>query len=393
MNNPAKYFSASRNPTFSDGYHIRFWKILIFLSLWDKEKLSIQPDLKSYEKVPSPMAKFHLSCNVGFRKKRSTRPTTYNCSMQRGKPNPIPMTNQNPNPSLSFIINPWKSTSTKVAYFMPNTSNNNIRLIAVDLDGTLFNSDHRVSETTQMVLKQTLASGLQVILATGRNRTFVNNLLHDLDLDLPYICSGGAMLISGRDGEVLYSKILQLNGQLPAVISWAESHQTCLLAEYPNGQTRWYSTVNFLEQLPPGLRAEFQKQEMSINPLSDFAAPTLKICFIQAGDKVLSAPELKKVFPDFQFVYSGYNCLDLTALGVDKGTALAFYAEQFGYKQEEIVAIGDQTNDISMLRYAGLSFAMGGAPEEVKQAAGFTAPSNDENGAAWVMQNIHSFRA
>jgi Cof subfamily protein (haloacid dehalogenase superfamily) len=288
-------------------------------------------------------------------------------------------------------MNPWKSTTTKVDNIMTNSSNNKIRLIAVDLDGTLFNSDHRVSETTQTVLQQTLASGMQVILATGRNRTFVNDLLHQLDLDIPYICSGGAMLISGRDGEVLYSKILQLNGQLPAVISWAESHQTCLLTEYADGRMRWYSTTEFLDKLTPGIRAEFPIQDYSQNPLIDFAVPAVKICFLQMGESVASAAELERVFPDFQFVYSGYNCQDLTALGVDKGNALAFYAEQHGYSQDEIAAIGDQTNDISMLRYAGLSFAMGGAPEEVKLAAQFIAPSNDDDGAAWVMQNIHSF--
>jgi Cof subfamily protein (haloacid dehalogenase superfamily) len=273
---------------------------------------------------------------------------------------------------------------------MQNTIDKPIRLIAVDLDGTLFNSEHRVSKTTETVLKNTLARGIQVIIVTGRHRAFVNNLLHELDLDIPYICSGGAMLISGRDGKVLYSRMLHLNGQIPAIISWANHHQTCLLAEYPDGRRRWYATINFLDQLPPPLRKEFPSEHNTQNPEIDYAEPLLKISFLQMGETVFSAGDLETIFPDFQFVYSGYNCLDLTAMGVDKGTALSLYAEKYSYTRDEIAAIGDQTNDISMLRYAGRSYVMGQAPEAVKLEANIIAPSSDEDGAAWVMQQIHS---
>jgi Cof subfamily protein (haloacid dehalogenase superfamily) len=271
---------------------------------------------------------------------------------------------------------------------MKNELSKKIRLMAVDLDGTLFNSEHRVSEITETVLKQTLQSGIQIILATGRSRTYVNDLLHSLGVDLPYICSGGSILISGRDGETHYVRTLQLNGYMKSFIPWAETNQIALIAEYPDGRIRWHATEDFLEQLSPGLRAELSYDDRTLNPYLDYKEPVLKFSLMQMGSTVYSAADLEKMFPDLQFVYSGYNCMDLTAIGVDKGSALAFFADQHGYKPEEIAAIGDQTNDLGMLRYAGLAFAMGNAAEVVKAEADWIAPLNDENGAAWAMQQI-----
>ena len=274
---------------------------------------------------------------------------------------------------------------------MEKQSSKKIRLIAVDLDGTLFNSNHRVSKVTEEVLKQTLSSGVQVIIATGRNQNYVNDLLHTLDIDIPHISSGGSIILSGRDGEILNARTLQLNGRLSEVITWAEINTIGLVAEFPDGHMRWYASPDFLEQLPQGLSEELSSTDRTQQPLKDYAEPILKISIMQMGETGFGAEDLQQFFPGMHFVYSGYNCLDLTAVGVDKGSALARFAEQYGYHPDEVAAIGDQTNDISMMNYAALSYAMGGAPEEVKTAANFVAPGNDDDGAAWAMRQILAY--
>ena len=271
---------------------------------------------------------------------------------------------------------------------MDHRTTKKIRLIAVDLDGTLFNSNHRVSAVTEAVLKETLASGVQVIIATGRNRNYVNDLLHTLGVDIPHISSGGGVVVSGRDGALLNARTLTLNSHLEKVLSWAEKDQIAMVGEFPDGHMRWYAAPDFLEQLPKGLSEELSNTDRSTDPLRDYAEPVLKISLMQMGESAYTVEDLQNFFPDLHFVYSGYNCMDLTAEGVDKGSALAYYAGQYGYEADEIAAIGDQTNDVSMLRYAALSYAMDAAPDAVKAIADVVAPGNDADGAAWAMQQI-----
>lgn len=82
------------------------------------------------------------------------------------------------------------------------------------------------------------------------------------------------------------------------------------------------------------------------------------------------------------------NMLDVMNKGVTKGNAIKNLAQSLGVKQEEIIAIGDNENDISMIKYAGLGVAMGNAEEKVKEVSNFITDTNDNHGVAKVIQQF-----
>jgi Cof subfamily protein (haloacid dehalogenase superfamily) len=263
-----------------------------------------------------------------------------------------------------------------------------IKAAAIDLDGTLFNSEHKTSEITKQTLHDALASGIQIVFASGRNRGFIKSLMDELEIDIPNISSGGGAVVGRKDGEVIYSREVMLDGRVNEIISWAENHETGLVCEYLDGSLRWHATYQFIENLEPGIREYLSDSTQTEDPEVDFGRPFLKMSMSQMGEKIYNAEEMKALFPGLNFVYSGYNCVDLTGNGVDKGSALAFLANHLDIALDEIAAIGDQTNDLPMLKIVGLPVAMGNAANEVKACATWIAPTNDENGVAWALKKM-----
>ncbi|MBI9050883.1 MAG: HAD family phosphatase [Anaerolineaceae bacterium] len=274
---------------------------------------------------------------------------------------------------------------------MKATTNKQIKLIAIDLDGTFFNSEHKTSPVTEQTLKETLSAGIQVIFSSGRNHIYMKTLMDEIGVDLPHISSGGALLVDSKDGDTLYYREVSLNGHIENIVSWAKSNNTGLIGEYLDGSQVWFASNDFIEGLAPGIREYYQNCTQSLDPVNDYANPFLKMSMNQLGERVYDAAEMKAMFPGLHFVYSGYNCVDMTCVGVNKGNALKFYANHVGLDLSQIAAIGDQTNDIPMLEIVGLPIAMGNAPDEVKSFAEWIAPTNDENGAAWAMKKIIAF--
>ena len=273
---------------------------------------------------------------------------------------------------------------------MEDTKKKQIKLIAIDLDGTLFNSDHVPSQKTKQTQYEAIDAGIQIVFASGRNRVFMRNLMNDLGIDIPNISSGGGSVVESKNGDVIYSREVMLDGRVSEIISWAENHQTGLVCEYLDGSLMWHASDQFIKDLEPGIREYLGQSVRSADPEIDFTRPFLKMSMNQMGQKVYNAEEMKALFPGLNFVYSGYNCVDLTGNGVDKGSALTFLANHLGIDLDEIAAIGDQTNDIPMLKIVGLPIAMGNAADVVKEHAQWVVPTNDEDGAAWAINEIMS---
>ena len=271
---------------------------------------------------------------------------------------------------------------------MEDTKKKIIKLVAIDLDGTLFNSKHVPSQITKESLYETIDAGIQVVFASGRNRVFMKALMEELGIDIPNISSGGGSVVESKNGDVIYSREVMLDGRASEIISWAENHQTGLVCEYLDGSLMWHASNQFIDALEPGIREYMEQSVRSTDPELDFTRPFLKMSMNQMGEKIYSAEEMKTSFPGLNFVYSGYNCVDLTGNGVDKGSALIFLANHLGISLDEIAAIGDQTNDIAMLKIAGLPIAMGNAADVVKEYAEWIAPTNDEDGVAWALHEI-----
>jgi Cof subfamily protein (haloacid dehalogenase superfamily) len=269
------------------------------------------------------------------------------------------------------------------------TMNHVIRLIAIDLDGTLLTSGQSVSPASRAAIQRAAQAGIQAILVTGRGSVGAETVLNMLEMDLPYISSAGSLIRSGKNGQVISRRPFQTPEQINEVIAYVRHHEAGLIADLPNGKLCWYGPDGLMDELDPLTAASARGSVRTFVPERDFDHPILKMSIAGEMDflQAIEADVLKKL-DALHHVYAGLQYIDLTAQGVDKGSALKIYAEHENISLTNIATIGDQPIDLSMFKIAGLSIAMGNAPEAIKAATNWIAPSNDQDGVAWTIDKI-----
>lgn len=264
-----------------------------------------------------------------------------------------------------------------------------IKLLAIDLDGTLYTSKHAVTARARNALETATKSGIQPVIVTGRSRRGAENALKLLEMDFPYISSAGSLLRSGLGGETIQSWPIHAHDELLHVIDFTRQYGTGLIMDTLEGTPYWFGPDSMSQIMDPLTAKEANRSVRSYEPETDFNRPLLKVT-ITAGPDLLAKAEkvVDAKCPSFHQVYSGIQYIDMTAEGVNKGTALEALAQHRNLRPEEVAAIGDQAIDLYMLQYAGLPIAMSNAVPELKQAAKWIAPSNDEDGVAWAIEEI-----
>ncbi len=265
-----------------------------------------------------------------------------------------------------------------------------IKLIAIDLDGTLYNSQHQLTERGREAVHRAKTAGIQPVIVTGRGRRGAENALEALGLELPYICSAGALVRPGSAGDAWHSWPFHAHAEISHVITFCRANpSTGLIGETPEGTPLWFGPDSMNEVMDPLTFKEAFRSRRSFEPETDFDRPLLKVTIV-AEPGLLSQLEnvAREHCPSLHYTYAGVQYIDLTAEGVNKGTALAALAEQFDLYPDQIAAIGDQCIDLKMLQYAGLPVAMQNAVPELKDVAEWIAPSNDDDGVAWVIDEI-----
>jgi hypothetical protein len=263
-----------------------------------------------------------------------------------------------------------------------------IRLIAIDLDGTLFNSQQEISTKSKNAVVRVIDSGIQIAIVTGRGKSGVEMAIEMLGLDMPYICSAGSLVCSGRKGYVISARTFLIHDELIKIIEFAQKNDAGLIADSLD-ESMWFGPDTLSDNLDPMTAAYTWKSRRTQHPEVDFHQPLLKITLV-ADPKILNLAEnhLCSKCPSLHHIYAGMRYMDLTSKDVNKGTALEILAKHLDIRPDEIAAIGDQPIDLPMLTFVGLPVAMENSPDMVKNSAKWIAPSNDEDGVAWALENI-----
>lgn len=261
-----------------------------------------------------------------------------------------------------------------------------IRLLEVDLDGTTVDHEGRISPRVLEALRAAMVRGVWVSVATGRNLPSARPFAERIGINAPLLCLQGGMVYDLQRERVLR------HVTLPHALS-------CELVEVMRAYPEWKPVV-------------YQDNRIYINDAAFFAGIQTLIGFqpILAEDlcAVLQARDTDKVLfrvppedapraLETLRAHVGERALvmqshaifvEVTPLGADKGTALQWLANYLGVPRAQVMAIGDQDNDATMIAWAGLGVAMGNAPEPVKALAAWVAPSIDEDGAAVAIERF-----
>jgi len=258
-----------------------------------------------------------------------------------------------------------------------------IRLIALDLDGTLIDHEQKFSPRVMRTIAQAQEQGIAITLATGRSPLATRSFAEALNINVPLICYQGG-LIAESDGRVLHR--IALDHNLAAkVITLAQSrgwHATLFqdgrmyLTEFRHPVEFYGGLLNPSVQLVPDL-----------NALLDHDPDKVLIVAEGNGDEIYA--EMHARFDDqMQIVRSHELFIEANPLGVDKGTGLAWLAGYLGVPQSQVMAVGDQDNDTPMVAWAGLGVAMGNGSVSCKAAADWIAPPISKDGAAVAIERF-----
>ena len=272
-----------------------------------------------------------------------------------------------------------------------------IRLLAVDIDGTLLNSQFRVSQRDIDALRHAHESGVEVILVTGRRHTFAMPMATQLGFDMWLISSNGAVTRSSQ-GETFHRDLLPVN-TCRELCSTMQDFRGNMVVTFDK-ESKGALVLERMDELTQSIQKWLEKNIEYI----DFVIPlerTLVTDPVQAmfcGSiarmrEALATLETSAIRQRVTVLRTEYPLRDLTIVdvlnrGCSKGHAVERWATRRGIPREQVMAIGDNYNDAEMLAYAGYPFIMGNACEELKARGWPVTLTSDECGVAAALEQV-----
>jgi Cof subfamily protein (haloacid dehalogenase superfamily) len=277
-----------------------------------------------------------------------------------------------------------------------------IRVLAVDIDGTLTDPQFRISERNIAALRAAHDAGIEIIVATGRRHDYAMPIVRQLGIPVLLLSSNGALLRSSA-GETLFAerlpastarKLIQYMDQFRgnAVLTFDRaSHfagKGSLVLESADelnrSVSRWLEAnrpyIKFVVPLEDALTGEDPLQAMYCGRVALMEAAQERLA--QAG--FLNEITVVKT----QYDHRDLCILDVLPRDCSKGHALRRWARERGVAREQIMAIGDNYNDLEMLEFAGLSYVMGNAVDALKRNGFRVTGSNEESGVALAIEEL-----
>jgi Cof subfamily protein (haloacid dehalogenase superfamily) len=263
-----------------------------------------------------------------------------------------------------------------------------IRLLAIDLDGTIFGDDLVISPRTRRAIRDSQAGGVVVTIATGRMFRSARQIAADLEIVGPIVCYQGAMVRDAVTGELLLHETIpgDMSHSIIAESDRLGLHlnvylQDELYVSQANSHAEFYSRINM------GLRLTEVGDLHKWLDRQDGKEPTKLVI-------VTDAEQTDHVLRHFTSRYGGSlqvtkshaRFTEFTNKLCSKGRALAFVAAELGIPRGSVMAIGDGLNDLDMIEWAGLGVAMDSCPQEVRAAARVVCPPLSEDGAAVAIE-------
>jgi Cof subfamily protein (haloacid dehalogenase superfamily) len=282
-----------------------------------------------------------------------------------------------------------------VKLWMVNASKPPIRLLATDIDGTLLNPQFQISEADLGALRRAHAAGIEIVLVTGRRHTFAMPIAMQLGFDLWLISSNGAVTRS-LSGESFHRDLMPAETCRRLVAAMQEFRGNTVLTF--DTEVKGAIVLERLDEVGASIRRWLEKNMAYI----EFVVPIEKALVkdpVQAMfcgtlakmNDALRALDRTGLDGKVTILRTEYPARDLSMIdvlnsGCSKGHALERWARHRGYEREEVMAVGDNHNDVEMLEFAGYPVIMGNACEELRQRGWTVTRGNDACGVAAAVE-------
>jgi Cof subfamily protein (haloacid dehalogenase superfamily) len=276
-------------------------------------------------------------------------------------------------------------------------SNRSIRLLASDIDGTLLNPQFQISENDLHALRQAHAAGIEIVLVTGRRHAFALPIAKQLGFDLWLISSNGAVTRS-LSGETFHRDLMPREICRELCEAMQEFRSNTVLTF--DKETKGAIVLEHLDDLNSSIRRWLEKNmayiEFVIPIEKALTADPVQAMFCGSTvrmNEALQALESAGMNNRITVLRTEYperdlSMIDVLTIGCSKGHALERWAAHRGFRREQVMAIGDNHNDVEMLEFAGHPVIMGNACEELRGRGWSVTLRNDQCGVAAAVAEV-----
>lgn len=272
------------------------------------------------------------------------------------------------------------------------------KLVALDLDGTLFNSQSSISDKNKKAIKAASAAGTTFVIATGRPYTGLP-LENMKELGIKYaITTNGAAVYKVPEKECLLESCMpwQQTADIADKLLTLPIHMDLFMDGEAYTPDVCKNAIEHMHHLPkelkeyimstrkltPDITGLLRREQQNVQKVT-MNFPTTEDGTTLYRDKAM---EILDHYPDVYYLSGGFGNLEFTQKGISKAKGLAFLCDYLNISIEESLACGDSENDLDIIKAAGLGIAMNNAMDNVKSQADEIAPSNDEDGVAAIIE-------
>ncbi|SHO50643.1 Cof-type HAD-IIB family hydrolase [Anaerocolumna xylanovorans] len=277
---------------------------------------------------------------------------------------------------------------------MTRADTRKIKLIGLDLDGTLLNGKKQITDRSKEAMKKAIEKGVFIVPATGRP---LNGVPREV-LEFPgikYVLTvNGARITDIKQNKILYEVLT------PMETVWKIKE---IFDRYDTMQEVYFDGVGYAREdllrkiteyeSRPGMAEYITATRVRVKSieekLREMNRPVDKVqAFFKREEEKQKAWEELKMIPHLEVTTAGKRNIEVSREGVNKGAGLLKLGEMLGIKRDEIMACGDEINDLVMLREIGFAVAMGNSPDIVKAAADYITETNEEDGVAKAIERF-----
>lgn len=294
-----------------------------------------------------------------------------------------------------------------------------IRLLALDIDGTLLDSSGQLPDANRLAIARAIEQGVEVALATGRRFDFARPVFEQLPSPLTLILSNGAV-VKRRDGETLMKRLLprEVAREVLAAVP-QHRREAAVTFDRPGAAQIVYQSIDWDHPRHSRFFAANRPYLAEVDPLEDcltedpvqvmftgtcadmrdlFARLRASASIDTAGNggsggtvkraAIVESPDHRYSVALTEYEFRDFSLVDILQAGCSKGTALADWARERGYTRDEVMAVGDNLNDLEMLEFAGCPVVMGNGIPDLRDRGWSLTATNDEAGVARAVETF-----
>lgn len=268
------------------------------------------------------------------------------------------------------------------------------KLICIDMDGTLLNDEKTINEENLVAIKKAHDKGVRIAVCTGRLFTSAKYFGDVIGVKAPIIASNGAYIREKDEERIIYKlelgvknsiKIQDIVGKYKLRVYYNTADSVIAANGFPKN----YAYAKMNEKLKEDFKIGLIDSKDIYKTIEEKGSEILKcICISEDGLDTYKAKKELLDLNEFEVVSSGEDNIEIMHKGNSKGRAVKELAEIFGISREEVMCIGDNENDLSMIEYAGIGVAMGNGSELVKKAADYITDTNNNSGVAKAIEKF-----